>query len=1135
MAELPTPHSIAIGTLIALYSDPNSPLVALDWDSNEVVPAEVDEYNIPQSTTEWSLRLMNLIRRLVTKEDEGVVVLPNDEMFGLHGDGGIGSNPSDDDASSRRDTTHEMMEILDNDEYFFKKHALDGKDILDDVMGLFGSSLPTSSNDAADGQQKQRHDKHSGRNRNSGGSFDFRLESLSTLLDRIDDAFTSSSSTSQRLKKRTLPSLALLSRLQMASTSVDDLMNLLDEWHALLEGSHVGTRNTTGQSTIGIDGESTFGVYLRKLCLGMEEITFEALAILWDALREFVRGEVTIMVERNAKEDCTVDGEEQNFRNIASSWLLSSPQIERIVRKTCLEHDLDSLLRHRGGDENNGSDGNKLSKTSLSPANSPRKYMNLLETHPECPSLHFLLFLSSLVNGQRSAALESLHRYFDYAMIHERKERAERALMLQASEGDGMVATASGSTMASGMGGITGGMTGGIISGASVGGAGAGQRGGGGNQPSGIMFKESNVMQYAAILMAQMYHRFGYTQLSLQATEEAVRVAQQSGDEECVCFANAWLALVSSSVGNTGGSGNRETSTGGFVGRQSVYASVGGFACGSSVRGGYRPLAAAASSSAIGTYARSPQEEEAMLHRCQTRAAERGLTSLAAGASLELARRTAYRRLGAGDDDMEDYGDGGFSNESSLAWDSIQSAGRMPVVGSSSSGHGVRRPGAASGGGRASALQAAPTNIYNMTPNEALSIHSRQTIGVAGLWESTGHSSLASLSSCAALYGSGGLNVVNEETTSSMMMNRVLSSFTIGPGMEVWRKDHEGQVAGESYAEILNHLASLPESKHLSSEWISPASVVLHEWSVRSYDLTVAQGLHTLLANHAAFSPGSDALSAVESSLVFFSQSTLLFLQRAEYDRAKVAARRACWLARRHGLMWHQAWSLLQLALIDLEASTSALSTQPLPPLLECLSLCEQYSMDPLRAIALATLSKILLRMGRHHKARAMLESALPLLMQHGSFWYQGEGCLTLAKCYLAEAASLREGEQQSTVEQGGSGGGGVELSSVGKRKRSPQQQHNEQQHDPLSLELHEKALSELKKAAICFEKIEDTCRLRQSHYLQARVFNTLGIIRQRDEAAKMYSERRGFCLATSHQTGKQWNHLWDVSMKRQR
>lgn len=345
-------------------------------------------------------------------------------------------------------------------------------------------------------------------------------------------------------------------------------------------------------------------------------------------------------------------------------------------------------------------------------------------------------------------------------------------------------------------------------------------------------------------------------------------------------------------------------------------------------------------------------------------------------------------------------------------------------------------------------------------------------------------------------------------------MNRVLSSFTSGPGVSVWENANnfgrERQVgSGRAYATILNNVISALEGKcspsmsHKSSELISTASswqissTTLHEWCTRSYDLSLARGLNTLLANYALF-PSSDCgggtTPAVEASLIFLTRSSHLFLQREEYDRAKVMARRACWLARKHSLLFHLGWQLLQIALIDLEASSPTGAESSLPPLLECLHLSEQYSMDPLRAVALATLAKVFLHMGKYQKARALLLSAMPLVMQHGHIWFQGEAFLTSAKCYLAEAVVSTGSDQDKSG-----------LSTFGKKKRDQLLQ---------MLNLQETALAELKKAASHFCEIEDVCRLRQVYYLQARVCHALSTSakkKQRDEAAK------AFAMLSSH------------------
>lgn len=679
-------------------------------------------------------------------------------------------------------------------------------------------------------------------------------------------------------------------------------------------------------------------------------------------------------------------------------------------------------------------------------------------------------------------------------MIHERKERAERAVMLQLGSGGGggvggnssgggaggtMRTTTSGmggiTTMTSGMGGITGGMTGGVMHGritAGGGGAGGGVGGNNNNSSSPMdakIYKESNVMEYAAVLLAQMHYRFGFSRLAFQATEEAVRVAQQSGDDECVSFANGWLAVASSSMGRGG------------VRNNSTYATVGGLPPPSPLHDirdvqsrGYRPLVPEAGNNSIG--GRSTLEEEAMLQHCQTRAIQRGLGALSVGISLELARRTLYRRDDAGQllclDELE-----GLNPSSSLAWDGILRSG-TGVLPSFIDGPNARLLSNQQRSGRSATLNQIQSNIGFTTSSDAIGILGQQALAESGLWDSTGHSSLASLSSCRAMYG----------FQSNEALRRVLSSIPQGPS-----SSGEGRVGeGGLYPAILEQFASISDNTSVPApESMLSASAFLHEWKARSYDISVARNLQCLIASHAALS--SNSLAPVETSLMLLTKATHLFLQQEDYENAKASARQACWFASRHELFFHQGWHLLQLAIIDLEASTSASSNNiesSLGPILECLHLSERYVMDPLRAAAQMSLGRVFLYMRRICKARALLNAAIPLLMQHGHVWFQAEAYLSLAKCHLAEVSSEVTTETSS------------------------------------KLQLRQNAVVQLEKAASLFEKIDDIHRLRQVYYLQARIHQFLPTDqKKRDEAAKkfiMYNKMKQHKLSGR----KQWDTI---------
>ena len=801
-------------------------------------------------------------------------------------------------------------------------------------------------------------------------------EPLSSLLTRIDNAYANNITYDTSLRSsRTAPSIALLERLKNATLSIEHLSQLIDTFHSLLEGI-VATH-----AVVGLDGDSLFGVYLRRICLGMEELPFEAMSRLWVCFREFVL--------EASRPGVTAD-EMKTSESV--EWVPSSSQVERILKKKCLNADL--LF-----DNFDGAGDNATNKNAGG--------IDLLQTHPETPSLHFLFFYSSLLQKER-CALESLHRYFDYGLIHERKERVERSLAGTTPN----VTSNTTAPMTNNAGGIT----------TSVNNEGNQQRP---NPNAGAQqktYKESNIMQYAAIILAQTYHRFHYKSLALQAAQEAIRVAQQSGDEECVLFAQGWLTYINN-------------------------------------------------------------EDAGMLRKWRDRALERGLGSLAAGAALELGRKEGYSRISRQYDDLDNEEEHGAC----LAWESIQNAGRA----------------ATPSGGRLATVRGGfgsqyITDVDILTSSEALSLLGRQNMAISGLWDSTGHSSMASLSSFAALHGFG--SELSPEDTSSAM-SRILTSLTNGPGLNTWTSEGASVTQHECvYAATLNSLLAL-HGKVSSSEWVPCTASILHEWSVRSCDLSIAQSLQYILANHASFSTSPS--TAVEAALISLSRATQIHLRVGDYAAAKTATHHACALAAKNSLLIQQGWHLLQLALIDLEASTAAPSSNPsivraLMHLLECLHLARKYSLDPLRAVALSTLARIILCMGRYQKARAMLHAAMPLVVQHGHIWFHAEACLTLAKCNLAEARA-----RQSKTD------GGL---------RSRENKSSRNSTDALQCT----ALSQLENAASLFNQIEDVQRLQQTFYLQAVTCNAIsGMQSQRDECATKFKQ-----LSRKKQTGSK---VWTV------
>jgi hypothetical protein len=219
----------------------------------------------------------------------------------------------------------------------------------------------------------------------------------------------------------------LTETLAMASDSVDSLVDLMESLRvAISEGL--------------VDAVGAHGVFLRQMCLGFEELSFESVTLLWQELKE-----------RLSRVDQLEDPTEEKH----PAWPLSTAQVERLLRQGCFHID----------------QGPASARQSFESVELQIRHM--LQKDPELPAAYFLRFLNCLRHEERVGALHALHQYFDHAMVKHTSPK--------------------------------------------------------------------DILQFSAILLAITHSSFGDKGLALMATEEAVRVAQQSKDAACVAFALGWL------------------------------------------------------------------------------------------------------------------------------------------------------------------------------------------------------------------------------------------------------------------------------------------------------------------------------------------------------------------------------------------------------------------------------------------------------------------------------------------------------------------------------------------------------------------------------------------------------------------
>ena len=175
--------------------------------------------------------------------------------------------------------------------------------------------------------------------------------------------------------------------LDRASESVDSFFDLMES-----------LRGSIGEGLV--DATSAHGVYLRQVCLGFEQLSFEAATILWQALQE----ELTLLQRKEAGMEQGDDDDKDKTHQeeeAYSSWPLSPTQLERNLRRDC------SMIE-KG--------------SSASFAERELGIRRVLDQDPELPAAYFLRFLNCLQHGERVGALDALHQYFDHAMIQNQSD-----------------------------------------------------------------------------------------------------------------------------------------------------------------------------------------------------------------------------------------------------------------------------------------------------------------------------------------------------------------------------------------------------------------------------------------------------------------------------------------------------------------------------------------------------------------------------------------------------------------------------------------------------------------------------------------------------------------------------------------
>jgi Anaphase-promoting complex subunit 5 len=458
--------------------------------------------------------------------------------------------------------------------------------------------------------------------------------------------------------------------------------------------------------------------------------------------------------------------------------------------------------------------------------------------------------------------------------------------------------------------------------------------------------------------------------------------------------------------------------------------------------------------SAMGTTTGNHRAQE-LIQRCAERASESQLTSLSAGAHLVQSQQIARSP----------------DHHPAQAWgplcEALSYGAATPDDGSTT--FGMDRPTRADRGVREDAT---------------LQLLGRQRLVAAGIWHALGQELMSELASRSVLQQAlGSTGRIPHADVASAIQNLVRVSMVGSlegvdaleppvPFQKQLETSHRLDSNRCVYAAALEKLVGARVLFNLPVQGVffHEMGILQHEWAVRRGEYRLAEAITNSLASHLAPRVPNYLvkLMDVESQIAFRLSRQGRFEEASALMERLVNQVRTCGndVTRRGRL-------LLQQCRIALESNPQSF-TRALEPLLESLTVADTHGMNGVHATALSLLAQVHLRMKNPVRAVGVLESAMPILLQHEHVSIQGEAYLTLAKSHLCLAR--RRGNPQMKP---------VQNSVVARRLRL--------------------ALRALDRSEASFRLCEDCPRLKEVYYLQARVYDSLEDVIKRDAAATSF------------------------------
>ncbi|KAL3502522.1 hypothetical protein ACH5RR_036971 [Cinchona calisaya] len=280
--------------------------------------------------------------------------------------------------------------------------------------------------------------------------------------------------------------------------------------------------------------------------------------------------------------------------------------------------------------------------------------------------------------------------------------------------------------------------------------------------------------------------------------------------------------------------------------------------------------------------------------------------------------------------------------------------------------------------------------------------------------------------------------------------------------------------AALAYAKLIQHLAvfkghkeafaalKLAEEKFLcvsKSRILLVKLQLLHERALHRGDLKFSQRICNEFGVLASSVSGVDMELKTEASL----RHARTLLAANQFNQAAAVANSLFCMCYKYNMQVENATILLLLAEIHKRSGNAVLG---IPYALASLSFCQSFNLDLLKASATLTLTDLWLSLGSNHakRALALLHSAFPMILGHGGLELSARAYITETKCYLADP--------------------GFSVSE-----------------DP------ELVLEPLKRASEALELLEYHELAGEAFYLMAIIYDKLGYLEEREEAAASFKE----------------------------